>query len=312
MNRKKHTKNIPNPTLLSEKIEISEQKNEVALPSETPVMTKKKSILKPLFFFAVFALCIEAAVLYPLMTKKPKPLLNIPPKAPALVLDDGNAVLPPTEEMVIGNCVCDVCEKCPEVQCVDSQQADQLKARIHELEIENLSLKEQNSISEQTMPWVLELLTHIYTGQSFDKQLNQLIKYDKTNKVALRIQQHLGEYAKTGIPDEKKIDRLFTGHFQAAVDSFYQQNQSGSVTSYVKSFVHVYPEHLTQDNADGIGWLYLARQQVQNHDYEAAMQSIEHLPKHTEQLFNNFVAAVNIRQKAYKIITSIMTRKEIK
>ena len=68
---------------------------------------KKKSLFKPVLFFGIFALCVEAAVLYPFCKEEngaPLPIMR--PKEPAIVLRN-------EEKDLKNDFVCPEC-KCPE------------------------------------------------------------------------------------------------------------------------------------------------------------------------------------------------------
>lgn len=272
---------------------------------------KKKSLIKPLLFFALFALCVEAAVLYPFLTQTDtQPMPVMPPKQPTFVSTQKPLEQPCPE------CICPETTNCPEpiiqeCNCPKSEQADaaliqSLRDRIHQLEIENLSLKETTTTCQDTTPLLLELLRNLYTGNPFDIQIKEILKQDRKNVFVLLIQKKLGAYAAKGIPTNEAVRNLFNSNFQMALDSFYNSKENNSYTDsasdFFKSLVHVYPENLNKSNADGINWLYLARQQVEKNDFSAAVQSISHLPAQSKNYLREFEKAAQMHIETTQMI----------
>ena len=296
--------------------------NENAVPNES---VKEKNIFKPLLCFAILILCIEAAVLYPLLKDEPLPRTPLPVKVhkPDLVLDNVEPSLnieqsesveeDPTEEDEL--VVYSACE-CPTTYGCDSKKMEQLQARVRELEILNLSLTERINASDRITPLFVELIHNIHTGLPFKAQLSDILKADKTNELAKRIQSHLGDYSAHGIRTKEQLKDLFASQFQMAQLTFYDTTKSKSRTEsfgrFIKSQFRVYPEHLTEKNADGISWLYLARKQVQNGQFEKAIDSIEHLPVEAKGYFDNFVKEAQAHIAAQQFINFDMTGKENK
>ena len=269
---------------------------------------KNKSLFKRFLFFAIFVLCVEVAVLYPLVTQEErKPTTVVTPKRPALKQTTTTQVTTPCPEC-----------KCPEPQVVireceltpqeknDAALIASLKEQVHSLEIENLSLKEAKTAFEDTTPVLIDLLQNIYTGKPFASQLDTILKQDKRNEFALSIQKKLGNYANKGIPTTDDVKHLFDSKFQVTLDSFHtttnEQSYLSKAANMIKSMVHIYPENLSRTNAKGIDWLYLARKQVQNNDFAGAIESISHMPAQAKAQMKEFSNAAQIWLQAKNVI----------
>ena len=292
------------------------QKKKTLMKKNTPVeqtknnaqSNKKKDFSKPLSFFAVFVLCIAAAMLFPYLTQEQP--INVPVKTQQVnknLTQEEPAFIKEIEETEIQP----VTEQ-PDYSDKDQTIAEQkktiedLKEKIHQLELNNLNLKEQASSCEKSATLAIQLLDKIYTGKPFDSTLKQLLKHDQTDAFALAIQENLGQYAQIGIMTPEKLKQLFNAQKKITLDSFYACKPDASWnqkwTNFFKSLVHVYPENPSLEDKKPENILFLAEKQVNAGQFESALLTIEKLPDSSKHFLTNFVQNATRYIKAQKVI----------
>ncbi len=276
--------------------------------------SKEKSIIKPLFVFAMLVFAFGGAALDYYLTT-PMPLHEFkaiePPLATsALVLQPAQNDLPPEatlKESEIARALSSSSQ-----QEEQNDKIRQLKQRIHELEITNLNLSEKVSSTEDTTPITLQLVERIYTGKTFNKQLTDLLKKDKHNRFGQDVQAKLGAFASVGIPTKLALKNMFNNNFAYALDAYYMAERADSwdqqFSAYLKSLFYVYPEHINPATAKGVELLFLARQQVENDQFEKARETIYRLPAASQQYFSRFVRSVDAYYTALDFLTPYLNQ----
>ena len=180
----------------------------------------KKDFSKPLSFFAVFVFCLCLAAVYPYVIQEEP--INFPVKTQStnknFVLEEPDFIREIDEvqeeeaqeetQPIIEQPDCSV-----QKQTILEQQkiVEDLEQKVHQLELENLNLKEQTTSSEKSALLSIRLLNEIYAGRPFVTPLKELLKHNPTDTFALAIQENLGEYAQIGIATPEKLKQLFKG-----------------------------------------------------------------------------------------------------
>ena len=297
--------------VLQEPAPASTQAEPIADKNKTDVV-KEKSIVKPFFVFAMLVFALGGAALDYYLTT-PQPLAEFkaiePPLAStALPVEMVQDELP--QEAALKESTQDLSALQYEDQ---SNKIRQLKARIHELEIANLNLSEKVSSTEDTTPITLQLVERIYTGKTFNTQLADLLKKDKHNRFGQDVQEKLGAYASVGIPTKLALKKMFNNNFDYALDAYYISERADSwdrqLSAYLKSLFYVYPEHINPATAQGVELLFLARQQVENDQFETARETIYRLPASSQQYFTRFVRSVDAYYTALDFLTPYLNQR---
>lgn len=294
----------------SKQAEPAPEPNKPSLQKNT---SQEKSIIKPLFVFAMLAFAVGGAALDYYLTT-PMPLHEFkaiePPLAASALVQPAQNDLPP--EAALKESETAIALPASSQQEDQSNKIRQLKQRIHELEIANLNLSEKVSSTEDTTPITLQLVERIYTGKTFNKQLTDLLKKDKHNRFGQDVQAKLGAFASVGIPTKLALKNMFNNNFDYALDAYYMAERADSwdqqFSAYLKSLFYVYPEHINPETAKGVELLFLARQQVENDQFEKARETIYRLPAASQQYFSRFVRSVDAYYTALDFLTPYLNQ----
>lgn len=270
---------------------------------------QKKDFSKSLSFFAIFIICLGAAALYPYLMQEQKssyaPAFDIAQiKTEEQIEED----LPDSQEEVqIKQADCS-----EEEQTILSQRKnlDELNQKIHQLELENLTLKEKTSSSEKSISLTVQLMNEIYAGKPFKATINALLKQDPLNSFALTVQEEMNDYADKGVATTAQLKELFYSGMKMAQNSLYVSQPDASWNekwlNFFKSLVQVYPEEIKEDETDAKNLLFLARKQIQAEQFEQAVNTIAKLPAEVKEPLNGFIQRAVIHIEAEKIIKNYL------
>ena len=257
---------------------------------------KKKAFSKSLSFFAVFVICIGAAALYPYLTQEQP--ISVPHSINYEDFEITEPKFVQEEEEKKEQPVIQIAEQADcsaKEENILSQQKviEGLQEKVHQLELENLNLKEQTSSSEKATLLSVRLLNEIHTGQPFDTTLKELLKHNPADSFALTVREKLGDYASVGIATPEKLEKLFYLQMTTVQDSFYASKPNASwnqkLTKFFKSLFHIYPQNVTELDTKPENLLFLARKQVEVGQFTQAVNTIKRLPDSSQQFFKNFV-----------------------
>ncbi|MBE6449663.1 MAG: hypothetical protein E7013_03090 [Alphaproteobacteria bacterium] len=281
-----------------------------------------RSILKPFAVFAVFVACIGGAVLYPYFNKKD---IIFPPVKKVQASNTTSLQQPPSDALILydvqekqmDNSVPQIIHSMEE-SCAtkdklilnQKQTIDGLNEKLHRLEMENFNLSEKMTNWDKIVPLTAQLLNEISTGKPFLTTLNLLLTHDKTNVLALNVQEKLSDLATSGIPTQEDLKNDFLKIMDIAKKSFYISKENTSwnkkTTAYFKSLFFIYPEKIDAQKAHGIDLLFLAKEQVMDNQFALAIKTIEKLPSNVQNLFNGFVKNAKSYLLAQQIINAYL------
>ena len=296
---------MPKKKALTEKNVVTEEKKTITPEKKE----KEKNFSKPLAFFGIFVICISIAMLYPYLTQESSVYVPVQ----STTLEDFQSVEPEfveelpeeTPQVTIEEDKQEDCSSKDSVILSQEKTIDGLNEKIHQLELENLSLKEKTASSEEAVLLTVRLMKKIYTGQPFDVTLNKLQNEDSSS-FALTVQEKLGDYATKGIATPEKLKKLFLLNAETAQNSFYASNPEDSwnqkLTNFFKSLFHIYPQNVTEQDTTPENLLFLARQQVEAGQFEKAVTTIKKLPASSQNHLQDFIQNVTRYVEARKII----------
>ena len=291
---------------------------------ETKIVTpegKKKDLSRSLSFFAIFIICVGGAMLYPYF--KQERSFHLP--AQSMTAEDTSKNFQPVEPEFIEQIQeedIEETEPVKETEIKETEQVDcssrdliissqektieNLNEKIHQLELENLSLKEKTSLSQRAILLNIQLLEKIHTGQPFDSILGRLLKENPSDDFASEIQEKLGPCATNGILPPEKLKQLFHSKIKMVQDSFYAGNPNDSwnqkLMNFFKSLFHIYPQNVAKGDIKPDNLLFLIRQQVEAGQFEQAIANIKKLPDPAKQHLKDFVQKATYYIEAQKII----------
>ena len=294
---------MPKKKALTEKNVITEEKKTTTVGKKE----KKKDFSKPVAFFGIFIICISIAMLYPYFTQESSVYVpnhsttgpeNFQAVEPQFVEELQEQEVPETTEQ-------EDCSSKDSVILSQEKTIEGLNEKIHQLELENLSLKEKTAISEESVLLTVQLMKEIYTGQPFDITLQKLQDEDSSD-FATTIQEKLGDYAVKGIAPPEKLKQLFHLNAKTVQDSFYvgdpEDSWNQKLTNFFKSLFHIYPQNVDAKDIKPENLLFLARQQVESGQFEKAISTIKKLPVSSQQHLQDFIQNATRYVETKKVI----------
>ena len=297
------------------------KKNKVSKPAEKnvlpvenqPTEEQKKVYSKSLSFFAIFIFCVAVAALYPYLTQTS--VSYVTPKLETKV-PDFRPIEPRPVPVVqeVKEEPTPVADCSAQEQTILSQKKslDELNEKIHQLELENLSLKEKTSSSEKSNMLTARLVNEIHNGKPFKASLDALLKENPTDSFALTVQEKLGDYALSGIATAEGLKEMFSSQLKMAQNSLYAGKDNDSwnqkCTNFFKSLVHVYPQDVDDQETNPDNLLFLIRQQVNDGQFESAITNIEKLPDSSKQFLINFVQNAKRYIEMQKVINGYLQK----
>ena len=302
----------------------TKEKKVQQIAPEVAEKKKTKRIIKLFIFLALFVAAFGTGFLYP-YTKEKTPVFPLPKRTPPTltkqIIENPLPVLEKVQEEII--------EKEEEKNDTEplanedasakdklilsqTQTIEQLNEKIHRLEIDNLNLKEKMAHQEKLTPLTVKLMEEIYSGRPFGTTLNLLLMYDKTNEFALNVKEKLSAYASVGLPTKEDLKHTFLSQMEIAKKAYYVNKKDASWnerwSAYFKSLVHVYPQKMLPQETHGIDLLFLARTQVLDGQFEAALKSVERLPENAKQFLNGFIQKTHHYLEGKQIIEAYLKK----
>lgn len=304
--KKENVQKIEQQNVIEEKAKVQPTEQE----KQPDAQPKEKSIIKPLFFFAVFVACLGAAALYPYMTEEyefrpikptvPEPELFIDDEDLNALKDAQNTPAPVVIEVIEKNesavpeqaATPETCAAKDKMILSQKRIIDELNEKIHRLELMNLNLNEKIASTGNLTPLTARLMEEMYTGKAFGATLNALLMQDPQNAFALMVQENLSAYANNGLATPERLKEMFYANMQMAKNAFYTRDENASWNqkwgAYFKSLVYVYPKQMDLNKTQGVNLLFLARQQVDAGHFEQALQTIDKLPDFSKRFMAGF------------------------